>query len=175
MRKRDRLVRAYSIARFQLTQLLRTPMKNLLAAVDFSDASNCVVEKASELGQELSARIVLLHTVEPVTTHLSLKDQRDGVFAAAWPLQTSKRRKARLNSLALPLRAAGLDVETVAHVGLVVDDILTQSVKYHADLIIVGCHGHLATQHLFSGNVLTGILRRQPPCPMLVVPAKADA
>jgi nucleotide-binding universal stress UspA family protein len=145
-------------------------MKNLLAAVDFSDASNCVVEKAGELAQELSARIVLLHIVEPVATQLHLKDAADVVFAAAWPLQTPKRLKARLNSLALPLRAAGLDVESVAHVGLVVDDILKQSVKYHAELIIVGCHGHLAAQHFFSGNVLTGILRRQPPCPMIVVP-----
>jgi len=36
-------------------------MKNLLVAVDFSDASNLVVQKAGDLAQQLSARIVLLH------------------------------------------------------------------------------------------------------------------
>ena len=40
-------------------------VKNLLVLVDFSDASIFIVKKAAELAQELSARIVLLHIVEP--------------------------------------------------------------------------------------------------------------
>jgi nucleotide-binding universal stress UspA family protein len=151
-------------------------MKNLLAAVDFSDASNPVLERASELARELSARIVLLHVVEPVATYLSLENTT--YVAAAWPLRTPRRifeLEARLNSLANPLRAAGLEVESVALVGLVVDDILEQSAKHHADYIILGCHGHLAAHHPFRGNVFAGILRQRPVCPMIVVPVKADA
>jgi nucleotide-binding universal stress UspA family protein len=150
-------------------------MKNLLAAVDFSDVSNHVVAKTAELAQQLSARIVLLHIIEPVAARLTVRDSASSVFAAAWPLQTSKRLKARLNSLADPLKAAGLEVEPVAHVGLVVDDILEQAVQRHAEFIILGSHGHFAAQHAFRGNIFAGVLSRQPPCPVIVVPAKADA
>jgi nucleotide-binding universal stress UspA family protein len=49
-------------------------MKNLLVPVDFSDASNLLVEKAGELAQELTARVVLLHVDEPKATHVGSED-----------------------------------------------------------------------------------------------------
>ena len=151
-------------------------MKHLLVPVDLSNASHFVVEKAGELAQELPARIVLLHVDEPKPVCIALADAVS-LTAAAWPLETPKRisaRKARLSSLAGPLRASGVEVESVALVGLVVDDILEQADKYHADYIIVGSHGHLAASHLFSGIVFTDILKRIT-CPMIVVPLKPDA
>ena len=65
-------------------------MNTILAAVDFSDATHLVVETAAELAQALSARIVLLHIVEPVTTQLPLQAGEDVVSAVAWPLRGSK-------------------------------------------------------------------------------------
>lgn len=148
-------------------------MKNLLVPVDFSDASNLLVEKAGELAQELTARVVLLHVDEPKATHIGSKD----TVVAAWPLQTPKRisqLEARLASLAEVLEDSGVEVESVALVGLVVDDILEQAEKYRADYIIMGSHRRLAAHHLFNGNVFTGILKRST-CPTIVVPVKADA
>jgi nucleotide-binding universal stress UspA family protein len=149
-------------------------MNTILAAVDFSDATDLVVEKAAELARTLSARIVLLHVVEPIATQLDLKAGEEVVSAVAWPLRPPKRLMARLDSLAVPLRAGRLKVTPLAHVGLVVDGILEHSIKYHTELIVLGCHGHLAAQHVFSGNVLIEILRYAP-CPMIVVPVKAAA
>ena len=77
-------------------------MNTILAAVDFSDATHLVVERAAELAQALSARIVLLHIVEPVTTQLPLQAGEDVASAVAWPLRAPKGLKARLDSLALP-------------------------------------------------------------------------
>ena len=45
--------------------------KNLLVAVDFGDASNLVVQKADALAQQFSARIVLLHVVDPTVAYAS--------------------------------------------------------------------------------------------------------
>jgi nucleotide-binding universal stress UspA family protein len=59
-----------------------------------------------------------------------------------------------LTSLANPLRASGIDVDSVAIVGLVVDDILEQAQKYRADYIILGSHAHLSASHLFNGKCL---------------------
>ena len=118
-------------------------MKNLLVLVDFSDASIFIVKKAAELAQELSARIVLLHIVEP---RVVLPPVRDTKFvAAAWPLQTDKSRsvlKTRFNSLIVPLRSVGVPVKSVAVVGFLLDEILRQAAKYNAAYIILGSHGH---------------------------------
>ena len=149
-------------------------MNTILAAVDFSDATHLVVETAAELAQALSARIVPLHIVEPVTTQLPLQAGEDVVSAVAWPLRAPKGLKARLDSLALPLRAERLEVKPVAHVGLVVEGILEHSLRYHTELIILGCHGGLAAQHVLSGNVLIQIVRYAP-CPIIVVPVTSAA
>ena len=146
-------------------------MRNLLVPIDFGDASNLVIEKAGELARELPARIVLLHVDEP-RAYASLGDA--ATLVAAWPLETPKRiskLRARLTSLANPLRASGIEVDSVAIVGLVVDDILEQAQRYRADYIILGSHGRLSARHLFSGNVFAGILKR-PTCPVIVVPVK---
>jgi nucleotide-binding universal stress UspA family protein len=76
-----------------------------------------------------------------------------------------------LASLADVLEDSGIEVESVALVGLVVDDILEQAEKYCADYIIMGSHQNLATQHLFNGNVFTGVLKRSP-CPTIVNPSE---
>lgn len=148
-------------------------MKNLLVPIDFSNASNLLVEKAGELAQELTARVVLLHVDEPKATHVGSED----ALVAAWPLATPKRishLEARLASLADALEFSGVKVECVALVGLVVDDILEQAEKYRADYIIMASHGNLATHHLFNGNIFASILKRSP-CPTIVVPVKGDA
>ncbi|MFZ0711939.1 MAG: universal stress protein [Terrimicrobiaceae bacterium] len=150
--------------------------KNLLVAVDFSEASNLVVDKARELAQELSARIVLLHVMEPKAVPVPKRDSK-GAIGAAWPLQTPKRLsgiKARLNSLAKPLKVLGIEVESIAVAGLLLDEILDQAGKYRADYIILGSHGHPAARHLATGNLTTGILSRLA-CPLIIVPAKAGA
>ena len=150
--------------------------KNLLVAVDFSEASNLVIDKGRELAQQLSARVVLLHVVEPKAVHVPKRDSK-GAIGAAWPLQTPKglsRFKARLNSLAKPLKVLGIEVESVAVVGLLLDEILDQAAKHRADYIILGSHGHPAARHLATGNLTSGILARLA-CPLIIVPTQAGA
>ena len=150
-------------------------VKNLLVLVDFSDASIFIVKKAAELAQELSARIVLLHIVEPRVVPPPVRDTKSPVIvAAAWPLQTDKSRsvlKTRFNSLIVPLRSVGVPVKSVAVVGLLLEEILRQSAKYHAAYIILGSSGHKGAHHLVTRNVFTG--KQHLTCAMIVFPVKA--
>ena len=149
-------------------------VKNLLVLVDFSDASIFIVKKAAELAQELSARIVLLHIVEPRVVPPPVRDTKSPVIvAAAWPLQTDKSRsvlKTRFNSLIVPLRSVGVPVKSVAVVGFLLDEILRQAANYHAAYIILGSRGHNSAHHLVTRNVFTG--KQQLTCPMIVFPVK---
>lgn len=151
-------------------------MKTLLVAVDFSDASALVVERAIELAQELSARILLLHVVEPKAAYLPAGKAKRAAVAAAWPLRTpasQARLEKRLNSLADPVRSTGLKVECIVVAGLLVDEILEQTTKCRADYIILGSHGKSAAQHLVArGSAFTGMLGRLK-CPLIIVPVKA--
>lgn len=151
-------------------------MKTLLVPVDLSDASQHVLEKAAELAPQVSARIVLLHIVEPVATYVPVGATMDVIAAAPPPTETAESLSApdsRLKNLAGPLVAAGISVEPVTLIGLAVDDILEQAAKYNADYIMLGSHGHGALYHLFSGSVVTGILKRAK-CPVIVVPSKSE-
>jgi nucleotide-binding universal stress UspA family protein len=147
-------------------------MKTLLVAVDLGKASTHVARRAAELARELSAKIVLLHVVEPKAAALPATKSKRVATAAAWPLRTPKSQaklEARLNSVAEPLKAAGIEVKTVVLVGLLADEILDQSAQRHADFIILGSHGK-STQHLVSRqDALTGMLRRLK-CPLIIVP-----
>lgn len=148
-------------------------MKTLLVPLDFSDASNKVLEVTRELAGALGARVVLLHIVEPVATYVPVGASMDVVAASPPPLEPEdlKAPQQRLDQLAAPLRSAGVDAESLALVGLAVDDILAQAESRQADLILLGSHGHGALYHLFSGSVVTGVLKRSA-CPVVVVPVK---
>lgn len=149
--------------------------KTLLVAVDLGTTSSQVAGRAAELAKDLSARIVLLHVVEPKAAPLPAGNAKRAPMGAAWPLRTPKSQaglEARLNSLAEPFRAAGIEVQTVTLAGLLVQEILVQSAECHADFIILGSQGK-ATQHLVSRqDALTGMLRRLK-CPLIIVPVKS--
>jgi nucleotide-binding universal stress UspA family protein len=148
-------------------------MKTLLVPLDFSDVSETVLASAGNLAVPLGAKIVLLHIVEPIATYVPVGASMDVMAAAPPPLETEdiKVPQQRLEKLAEPLRAQGAEVEAVSLVGLAVDDILAEAESRKVDVIVLGSHGHGALYHLFSGSVVTGVLKRSS-CPVLVVPTK---
>ena len=152
-------------------------MKTVLVPLDFSDATEFVISRAAELAVALGARIVLLHIVEPVATYVPVGAGMDVISAAPPPLEVNDglaAQEERLSGLAERWRVSGLTVETKALVGLAVDDILEQATEFQADYIVLGSHGHGALFHLFSGSVVTGVLKRAV-CPVVVVPIRKSA
>src|SRR6188768_3057901 len=144
-------------------------MKTLLVPVDFSDSTEDVLAQAAELARQVSGRIVLLHITEPVAEYVPVGASMDVLSAAPPPLEIENiaAQEDRLTGLAKPWKDAGLTVDAVSVVGLAVDDILEQAERQKADYIILGSHGHGALYHLFSGSVVTGVLKRAT-CPVLV-------
>jgi nucleotide-binding universal stress UspA family protein len=146
--------------------------RTLLVAVDLGKASTAVASQAVALARSLSAKIVLLHVVEPKAAALPGGKANRVPTAAAWPLRTPKSQaqvEQRLNAIAGPLKAAGIEVKTSVVAGLLADEILGQSVECRADYIVLGSRGK-ATEHLVSRqDALTGMVRRLK-CPLIIVP-----
>jgi nucleotide-binding universal stress UspA family protein len=145
-------------------------MKTLLTAVDLSPITPKVIEGAGALASSLGAKLILLHVTEPAAAYVPVGAAMD-VITAPVPMEPPdlEALKARLDELAAPVRAQGVDVETVAAVSLPADEIIDQAKKTGADILVLGSHGHGALYHLFSGSVVTSVLQKAT-IPVTVIP-----
>ncbi len=144
-------------------------MKTIVAAVDFSEASDKVIAEAAAQAGAFGAKLVLLHVVEPIASYVPVGAAMD-VIETAPPALTEQdlaAQHAQLERLAAPYESA----EVTAVIGLAADEIVAQAAEHGAGLIVLGSHGHGALYHLFAGSVVTGVLKRAA-CPVLVVPVR---
>jgi nucleotide-binding universal stress UspA family protein len=65
----------------------------------------------------------------------------------------------------------GWSARLVTREGIPGDEIASVAESGKFDLVVMGSHGHGALYHLFTGSVVTGVLRRIE-CPVLVVPLR---
>ena len=149
-------------------------MKTLLTAVDFSPITPKVLEGASALATATGATILLLHIVEPAAAYVPVGAAMD-VITAPMPLDPPDLEavRARLETLAAPLRASGITVETKAVVALPPEGILGEAESSGAAMIVLGSHGHGAVYQLFAGSVVTAVLHRAR-IPVTVIPVHAS-
>ena len=145
-------------------------MKTILVAIDLSPITPQVVEGAARLASDLGAKLIILAVLEPVAAYVPVGAAMD-VITAPMPMEPPdvEGLKARLESIAAPLRASGLTVDTITAVALPQDEILEQAKTTGADMLVLGSHGHGALYHLFSGSVVTSVLHKAT-IPVTVIP-----
>ena len=145
-------------------------MKTILAAVDFSQITQKVVDGASALAEAMQAKLVLLNVWEPIASYVPVGAAMD-VITAPVPVEPPDLNlvKERLEQFASPLRSKGLSVEILVSTALPVDEILNQSKRLAASMIVLGSHGHGALFQLFSGSVVTSVLHKSS-IPVTVIP-----
>ena len=148
-------------------------MGKILVPVDFSDASGKLLDVAEEAARARAASLHLLHVIEPVAETAGLEvDPAMAQLQFAQDFDAEKRIESeRLAKLSAEITARGLACTSEVRFGLPADEILSAALEAGADLVIMGSHGHGALYHLFTGSVVTGVLRRID-CPVLVVPLR---
>ncbi|GAB4166602.1 MAG: universal stress protein [Terrimicrobiaceae bacterium] len=145
-------------------------MKTLLVPLDFSDATRPLLGQAASLAASLGARVILLHIIEPIATAVPVGASMDVLTATPPPESIDPAViEKRLEGLAQSLVPAPAAVDIRVVTGLAVDDIIQTARDENADYIVLASHGHGALYHLFSGSVVTGVLKHAP-CPVVVVP-----
>jgi len=147
-------------------------MKTILAAIDFSDVTEHLVEVARDMARAHGAALYLLHVEESEPDFVGYEPGpqhvRDQVAHEA------VRHFKEENSLRDQLRAEGIDAHSMVLQGPFVEKVLAEAARHSADLIVVGSHGHGAVYHLLLGSVTEGIIKGAK-CPVLVVPAPKKA
>lgn len=145
-------------------------MKTIVALVDFSDVSTNVLKHVQNLAVACKSRVTLLHGIpkRPVVVDL-------GMASPAIPLEPTEMEVqadlARLDRLAEPLRASGVDVTLKQFHGATIEHIVEEALRLAADLIVVGSHHHSSLYNLLVGSVTHHLLARAK-CPVLVVSAE---
>jgi universal stress protein A len=141
-----------------------TAMKTILVPVDFSDATNPVLEAASSLASALKARIVLVHVFQLAAIPNEFSPLLED-YAAAEENEASEQL-ARLRS---GLRNDGLTAEANLLFGPTAASIRTEAQRIEADYIVIGSHGHGALYGALLGSTSIQLLKKAP-CPVLVIP-----
>lgn len=148
-------------------------MKTILAPVDFSGATAGVMAQAVSLAKATSARIVLLHVIQPpalIEEYGPLLENIAEITDAGE--KASARHLARLQQ---QLERRGVQVRTQQATGAPVPHIVEKAAAIKADYIVMGSHGRTAFFDLLVGSTTHGVLRRAG-CPVIVVPtAKAKS
>jgi nucleotide-binding universal stress UspA family protein len=143
-------------------------MKTILVPVDFSDVTSRVLDASKNIARALGAKLVLLHVSEPEPDFVGFEP---GPMAVRTTVARDFRKEHhKLEELRTQVDAESQEVLALHIQGPIVDKVLDQATEHHADLIVMGSHGHGALYEFLVGSVTSGVLRGAK-CPVLVIPA----
>jgi nucleotide-binding universal stress UspA family protein len=144
-------------------------MKNIVALIDFSEATDKVLEQAEKSALHSGARVILMHSVprEPIVVDLGLISPTISETPSAEFVKADHEKLMDCQAL---LKLAGVDVMVEQIVEGGVDRILDDCRRWDAELIILGSHHHSPLYNLFIGSFTKDISKRAH-CPVLLVPA----
>jgi nucleotide-binding universal stress UspA family protein len=161
-------------------------MKSILVPIDFSDATPPVIDLARELAKGLDAEIFLVHVKElsaataPGAFGYGLTGMPElapmsGMTVPAFdpipqPIPEDEDQKSKLAQWQREIAQDGIKVSLHEPTGGVAEEILNQADVLHADLIVMGTHGHGAMYNLLVGSATKGVLKHSRR-PVLLVPA----
>ncbi len=149
--------------------------RNILVIADEASASDALFARAKWLASANGARLTLLDVVESeagaLTRLISLARPRAGSAAAALEEQVLAIRRDRLETLAVPLRADGLDVATVVAQGAGFIMAIRHVLTHQIDLVLKGARREPETRTLHGADLH---LLRKCPCPVWVLASSAE-
>ena len=134
----------------------------ILLAVDESRFSDAAVEVVIDRAQPKSDEVRVLHVVEPPP--LLLTREMGGYEPKLEEMLQRQLQEAEtlVNKTAGKLERKGFRVTTDVEEGDPRSRILDIASQWHADLIVLGCHGRRGVERFLMGSVSEGVARHAP-------------
>ncbi len=142
-------------------------MINIVLPVDFSDATDRLIDGAVKFAKETKGKICLIH-VAPADIGFAIGDMGFQYFPEVEQNEI-KDELLRLNVLEQRINAQVVDCEHLLKQGVAGDSVLEYAKEKNADYIVMGSHGRSNMYDVFVGS-LTKELTRRSPIPVLVIP-----
>jgi len=138
--------------------------KKILAPLDGSEFSECILEHAKSIALGCSTPdVVLLMVVEPAQLEEDLREKVD--------TKNKKAAKDYLAKVADRLKKEGLAAQSTVIVGKPADAILDYAAKNKVDLIVMSTHGRSGITRWAAGSVADRVMRNSPAPVLLVAPS----
>ncbi|TXF75154.1 universal stress protein [Chryseobacterium sp.] len=142
-------------------------MTNIVLPIDFSDATDRLVNGALKFAQETKGKIFLIH-VAPADIGFAIGDMGFQYFPEVEQNEI-KEELIRLNAIEKRIMEKGIECEHLLRQGIAGDIILDYAKEKNADYIVMGSHGRSGIYDVFVGS-LTKELTRRSTLPVLVIP-----
>jgi nucleotide-binding universal stress UspA family protein len=137
----------------------------ILIAVDNSKCSEAAVHGVTNYFKPQAAQVRIVHVLTPIV--LSALPQMSRGYAPELAEQ-EKQAHALVDKYAQQLRADGYQVDCMVESGDVRESIIDSAARWHADLILLGSHGHKGMGRLLLGSVAESVVGHAN-CSVLVV------
>ncbi len=142
-------------------------MKTILHPTDFSEPSKHAMKYAISMSDEFSAKLVILHVIEEISSALYFDMLQTPPLAQLMADIEKQANKALQELLPADVRAR-LKVEYLIRKGAPFLEIIRCAQEIEADLIVCGTHGRSGIKHALFGSVAEKVVRKAP-CPVLSV------
>ena len=142
-------------------------MINIVLPIDFSEATDKLLEGALKFAKETRGKICLIH-VAPADIGFAIGDMGFQYFPEVEQNEI-KEELLRLNNLQQKVIAHDVDCEHMLKQGVAGNIILEYAKEKNAGYIVMGSHGRSNMYDVFVGS-LTKELTRRSPIPVLVIP-----
>ena len=148
-----------------------TPIKKIILATDFSDASKDASYHALLLAQTYKAELITLHAFDtsswnlPSHYYLTMEEPNGPIDSIE---ETRKRGKEALKKLA---DSFDLKVETIFTEGDPGHEIIRVAEELNTDLIVLGTHGYTGWQRFTLGSVAEFVVKHAP-CAVFIIRPK---
>jgi nucleotide-binding universal stress UspA family protein len=147
--------------------------RQILCPVDFSASSMHALNYAMSLAQEADARLTVLHVMmydlqgeAPAMYEDVVADRR--LTVADYRSRCEEYSRERLRTAVPDTVRAYCTVETLLASGNPYREILRVAAEQHADLIVMGVHGHSAADLILFGSTTQHVVRAAT-CPVLTL------
>lgn len=141
-------------------------LTTIVVGVDLSVPSEQAVDRAAGLAKLHGSKLVLVHgqaNDAPIESTDNAMIEQLGEVSAAVRAEEARRLGERIAEL----RARGVDAELISRTGPPGEVVAGIASERHAELIVVGTHGHTGISRFLLGSVATAVLRHAP-CDVLV-------
>ncbi len=145
-------------------------IKNILYATDLSENSSYAFLYALDMARIHGAKIVVLHTLEPIPRHLQgLKAQLRRLDEEAESIQNGLRKFCEKVEAETHSPCVVLVSKILVKIGYPIEEIIKTADGESCDAIVLGSHGKGFLEYALLGSVSKGVLHRTRK-PVFIIP-----
>ena len=142
-------------------------MKNIIVAVDFSDITLNLVDKAIEMADYYKAHVYIIHVASPNPEFVGYNVGPNYVRQSL--VDELKGEKKQLEILADRVKDKGIKAIPLLIQGSTAKHILMQVERLNSELLIIGTHGYGLALSTLLGSTSSQVIK-QVKCPVLLIP-----